>query len=246
MAERRRVARAKKPESVAQTAKEATDGARVDDFLASLRNKPDLGRRSQRRAGKPTGDRLQRLSSPLGATFTSRDGDPVDKARGLLAQLTGNEVSGAPVLRWFDSTSDRQYAQLDDLPLSPRTKPERRQLRSLNMSTDTPQAPSLGEVLEVPQEAKEDDLDASSESDYNAESEAEEGEEARSDVGKGDDEDADMTMKLQELVRKDMEIEISDEEKQVAGKTRGTDPGQEDELLLSDLSEDEALAASLA
>ena len=92
VAERRRLARAKKPEPVAQVAKEGTDGARVDDFLASLRSKPDLGRRSQRRAGKPTGDRANRLSSPLAPTFAARDGDPVDQARGLLAHLTGNEV----------------------------------------------------------------------------------------------------------------------------------------------------------
>ena len=92
LAERRRQARTKKPEPVAEKAKEGNDGARVDDFLASLRSKPDLGRRSQRRAGKPSADRTQRLSSPLVPTFGTREGDPVDQARGLLAQLTGNEV----------------------------------------------------------------------------------------------------------------------------------------------------------
>lgn len=103
------------------------------------------------------------------------------------------------------------------------------------MSTDTSQAPSLGEVLDTHQEEEAEtsnDNDASSESDYKAESEAEEGQ---------DDEDADMTMKLQEVMRQEFGIEIEEAKQQKPDK-----PVADDEILLSDLSEDEAVAASLA
>ena len=87
----------------------ADSGARVDDFLASLRSKPDLGRRAQRRAGKPAGreKRLSNVASPTTPAFTTREGDPVDKAKGLLAQLTGNEVSERPHFGlWLSEEAD--------------------------------------------------------------------------------------------------------------------------------------------
>lgn len=108
------------------------------------------------------------------------------------------------------------------------------------MSTDTSQAPSLGEMLDAHQEEgaeTSNDHEPSSESDYKAESEAEEGQ---------DDEDADMTMKLQEVMRQELgetELETESEE---AAQRRPDKPAADDEILLSDLSEDEAVAASLA
>lgn len=95
-AERERLAAPSAPKEAGQPGKAGADGgARVDDFLASLRSKPDLGRRAQRRAGKPAGreKRLSAVASPTSNAFATREGDPVDKAKGLLAQLTGNEVS---------------------------------------------------------------------------------------------------------------------------------------------------------
>lgn len=116
------------------------------------------------------------------------------------------------------------------------------------MSTDASQVPSLTDTLEPSQEAVEEEVDASSESDYKAGSEPEEADEARSEDRKSDEEDdADMTMKLKEIIREELggpEAAPPQLNESAPKKEKGN--GQEEELLLSDLSEDEALAASLA
>jgi hypothetical protein len=120
------------------------------------------------------------------------------------------------------------------------------------MSTDTSQAPPLTEVLETHAEGEDGGDDASSESDDRAESEAD-GDDQRktrgSESGQTDDEndDADMTMKMQEIIRKELGPARDD--------TQGNEPSpaeaeskdvNDEEMMLSDLSEDEAVAASLA
>lgn len=131
--EKRRAARDKPAVVKEETPKESADNAVMDDLFAKLREGGPVGKRSERRARRAHGERTRELPSikelqsgdMLSPSIKYSASNPADMARGLLASLKGDGVRCLLCIRISMDITDIPL-QFEDLPGSPPPVPRER------------------------------------------------------------------------------------------------------------------------